>query len=981
MTENNDVMYRLLVQSVVDYAIYMLKPDGTIANWNAGAQRAKGYLPEEIVGKNFALFYSEEDRAKGVPQHGLATAAQTGRYEVEGWRYRKDGSAFWAHVVIDAVRADDGSLIGFAKITRDCTGQKAIQAEQRAQEQKFRLLVEGVTDYAIYMLDPEGHVVNWNAGARRSKGYTADEIVGKHFSVFYSTEDRLAKLPEANLKTAYRTGRFEEQGWRYRKDGTSFLAHVVIDTVHDDDGKLIGYAKITRDCTEQQRLLDEQREREQVFRLLVEGVTDYAIYMLDPQGLVVNWNTGARRAKGYTADEIVGQHFSCFYSAQDRLAGLPDINLNLAKTTGRFDDQGWRYRKDGSAFWAHVVIDAIYNDKRQLLGYAKITRDCTEVREYEQQILRAKDLAEQNSTKMASLSKFLDTIIANIPSSVIVEDVVTREILLMNNRADQLFGLKQNQSNGKKLADCLTPEMGEYFSQLSTAAQRNEGLHKNEQLLNTRGGERIISASASIIRGNDARTNYVLLIADDVTDQRAADARIHHMAHHDNLTSLPNRVLFSQRLNEALRQDREAGKLTAMLGLDLDNFKNVNDALGHQVGDDLLRAVASRLRSVLRDKDTLARNGGDEFTIVLPSLAQQEEAEAIARRLIEVTSQSFNIDGHNLSVGLSIGIAIGGRDLATPEHLLRCADMALYEAKRNGRNRFEHFSAEMGEAASLRRLIENDLREAITLKHLKLYYQPITDNFGRDIIGYEALMRWHHPVKGLIMPLEFIPIAEETGLIHSLGAYALYEACREAAAWPANQSVAVNLSPLQFKNSSLVSVVEAALKESGLAPHRLEVEITESVLLDNTLVNIRTLQKLKALGVRIALDDFGTGYSSLSYLRSFPFDKIKIDKSFINDMKDSREALAIIRAITGMSRSLDIQITAEGVESNEQFEQLKSEGCTLFQGYFFGRPQPSETRLKMFHPPERFAEKAESSSEISTVGPESFPTGNILTQP
>jgi len=961
MNNNDDVMYRLLVQSVAGYAIYMLTPDGTVANWNTGAERAKGYVAQEIVGKNFSCFYSEEEQDKGVPQRNLASARKIGRYETEGWRYRKDGSAFWAHVVIDAI-VDNGELIGFAKITRDCTEQQAQLAEQRAQEQKFRLLVEGVTDYAIYMLDQDGYVVNWNEGARRSKGYTAEEIVGKHFSCFYSTQDRLAKLPETNLKTAYRTGRFEEQGWRYRKDGTSFWAHVVIDAVYDDDGKLIGYAKITRDCTEQQRTLREQREREQVFRLLVEGVTDYAIYMLDPKGHVVNWNAGAHRAKGYTADEIVGKHFSCFYSAQDRLACLPDNNLSIAKTVGRFEDQGWRYRKDGSAFWGHVVIEAIYNDEGNLLGFAKITRDCTELREYEQQILRAKDLAEQNSARMASLSKFLDTIIANIPSCVIVEDVVSREVLLLNSKAEQLLGVKTKEITGKKLDSFMPSELSSYFSQLATAAQRNEGLHKNEQLLRTRGGERIINASASIINGNDARNSYVLLIADDVTDQRAADARIHHMAHHDNLTSLPNRVLFSQRLNEALRKDFDAGKQTAALCLDLDNFKNVNDALGHQVGDDLLRAVASRLRSVLREQDTLARNGGDEFSIVLPGLTQVEEAEAVASRLIDAIRPIFNVDGHNLTVGLSIGISLASAGLTTPDELLRCADMALYEAKRNGRNRFEHFSSEMGEAASKRRMIENDLREAMTHRHLKLYYQPITDGEGQKIISYEALMRWHHPRQGLIMPLDFIPVAEETGLIHSLGAFALHEACREAVKWPEDQSVAVNLSPLQFKNSSLVSVVEAALTDSGLAPYRLEVEITESVLLDNTLVNIRILQKLKKLGVRIALDDFGTGYSSLSYLRSFPFDKIKIDKSFINDMKDSREALAIIRAITGMSRSLDIQITAEGVENSEQFEQLKIEGCTLFQGYYFGRPQPSETRLKLFNSTEKLAGENHSSS-------------------
>ncbi|MEN5018487.1 EAL domain-containing protein [Erwinia sp. Eh17-17] len=685
-----------------------------------------------------------------------------------------------------------------------------------------------------------------------------------------------------------------------------------------------------------------------MYRLLVQSVVDYAIYMLTPDGTVANWNPGAQRAKGYLPAEIVGKNFSCFYSEEDRHKGVPQRGLQIACDTGRYETKGWRYRKDGSAFWAHVMIDAIRNDDGQLIGYAKITRDCTEVREYEQQILRAKDLAEQNSEQTASLSTFLDTIIANIPSCVIVEDVVSREILLINSKAEKLLGGTQRDFIGKRAPECMTAAMGEYFMQLSDAAQRKEGMQRNERLLATPCGERIISASASIIRGNDEHHNYVLLIADDVTDQRAADAQIHHMAHHDNLTSLPNRVLFSQRLTQALREDRDARRKTATLGLDLDNFKNVNDALGHQVGDELLRSVAVRLRAVLRDQDTLARSGGDEFSIVLPGLTHQQEAEAVASRLIETIRPPFSVDGHNLSVGLSVGIAIADSGMTTPDELLRCADMALYEAKRNGRNRYEHFTPAMSDMAQKRRVIENDLREAITSRQLKLYYQPITDHQHREVIGYEALMRWQHPQKGLIMPLDFIPIAEETGLIHSLGAYALHEACREAATWPGDQSVAVNLSPLQFKNSALVSVVEAALKDSGLAPHRLEVEITESVLLDDSLVNIHILQKLKALGVRIALDDFGTGYSSLSYLRSFPFDKIKIDKSFINDMHDSREALAIIRAITGMSRSLDIQITAEGVESNEQFERLKAEGCTLFQGYYFGRPQPSESRLQTF---------------------------------
>ncbi len=944
MNNNSDVMYRLLVQSVVDYAIYMLKPDGTVANWNAGAQRAKGYTPDEIVGKNFALFYSEEDRKNGAPQRGLAIATATGRFETEGWRYRKDGSAFWAHVVIDAIRDEFGELLGFAKITRDCTEQQEQQRKQREQEQRFRMLVEGVSDYAIYMLDLDGNVENWNVGAQRAKGYVAEEIVGQHFSRFYSAQDRLNHIPEKNLTTAFKTGRFEDEGYRYRKDGSAFWAHVIIDAIRDDAGKLIGYAKITRDCTEQQALLRKQHEQEKNFRLLVEGVRDYAIYMLDVQGRVVNWNNGAQRAKGYVADEIVGQHFSVFYSSAERNANAPEANLGIALKTGRFEDEGWRYRKDGSAFWAHVVIEAIRDESGKLIGFAKITRDITERRENEQQLLRARDLAQSQSAKMSELSGFLDTIISNIPSCVIVEDAISREILMVNDKAEQLFGVNKALIMHKRPHECMSAELGDYFNSLADVALRSEGIHSREQLLLTAGGERILHTRATTISGKDMRQNYVMLIVEDVTDQREADARIRHMAHHDNLTSLPNRALFRQKLSEALRVDNQNNQVSATLCLDLDNFKNVNDALGHQIGDDLLRVVAKRLRSALRDHDTLARIGGDEFAIVLPNVRSADEAAVVAQRLIEVIRPPINVEGHNLSVGLSVGIALTSQATNTPEHMLRCADMALYEAKRNGRNRFEHFTIEMDDQARSRRVIENDLRDAISGRQLKLYYQPITDEKG--IIGYEALMRWHHPIKGLIMPNDFIPIAEETGLIHMLGAYALYEACREAQSWNTEQSVSVNLSPLQFKNSSLVSVVEGALRESGLAPHRLEVEITESVLLDDTLGNIRTLQSLKTLGVQIALDDFGTGYSSLSYLRSFPFDKIKIDKSFINDMGDSREALAIIRAITGMSRSLDIQITAEGVESGEQYAKLREEGCTLFQGYFFGRPQPSELRLK-----------------------------------
>jgi diguanylate cyclase (GGDEF)-like protein/PAS domain S-box-containing protein len=810
----------------------------------------------------------------------------------------------------------------------------------------YRLLVQSVIDYAIYMLTPDGIVSNWNAGAQRAKGYRAEEIVGEHFSRFYSAAEQSAGLPQKGLEIARATGRYEAEGWRLRKDGTSFWAHVVIDAVHDDDGQLIGFAKVTRDCTEQRRLLLEQREQERHFRLLVQGVKDYAIYMLDPQGHVVNWNAGAERAKGYRAEEVVGEHFSLFYTPEDRLAGLPHQCLETARREGRFEAQGIRLRKDGTPFWTSVVIEAINDEDGQLIGFAKITRDITERRQYENDLLQAKELAERQSEKMASLSLFLDSVISNIPSSVIVQDVGSRQILLANPQAERLFGGERRQMVGRSVRECLTPVMAEHVEQLTQHCVEHDGLHLSQQRLDTALGPRTLRTRSLLGQSPEASGRYVLQIAEDVTDEIAAHAQIHHMAHHDELTGLPNRTLFHSRLEQALQEDHESERLTAALCLDLDNFKNINDALGHAFGDRLLRALGQRLRGALRDQDTLARLGGDEFAIVLPHLANASDAQATAQRLIDVVAPAFMIDGQSFCVGLSVGIALAPSDHSSAAQLLRYADMALYQAKRNGRNRYEHFHAELDEAARRRRVMETELRTALHLGQLKLYYQPIVDKQTQQISGYEALMRWEHPSNGLILPMDFIPIAEDTGLIHEVGARALNLACQEAVRWPEGQSVAVNLSPVQFKNSELVNVVALALADSGLAPSRLELEITESVLLENSEGNVRTLRALKALGVCIALDDFGTGYSSLGYLRSFPFDRIKIDKSFVHDMGESREALSIVRAITGMSSSLLIKTTAEGVETREQLEQLSAEGCSHFQGYLFGRPVPASERCR-----------------------------------
>ena len=683
-----------------------------------------------------------------------------------------------------------------------------------------------------------------------------------------------------------------------------------------------------------------------MYRLLIQSVVDYAIYLLTPEGIVANWNPGAQRAKGYFAEEIVGKHYSLFYSEADRAAGLPEQNLEQARQTGRFEEVGVRLRKDGSAFHAHVVIDAVRDDAGKLVGFAKVTRDISERRQQELELLQAKELAEQYSQEMANLSQFLDSVIANIPASVIVQDLETQRILLANQQAERLFGGPDCSMIGRLPGECMAPGAADYLEQqLGRGARSSKGFAA-ETRVDTLCGPRTLRSRALLSQNREGQADYVLFVAEDATEELAAHAQIHHMAHHDALTGLPNRTLFNERLKQALVRGHEHDRLTAALCLDLDNFKNINDSLGHAFGDKLLRALGKRLRRELREHDTLARLGGDEFAVVLAGLEHRDAACHTAQRLIEAISPPFQIEGHQFSVGVSIGIALSPDDNDQAEQLLGYADMALYEAKRNGRNRYECFNVELDVAARQRRLVETDLRTALHLGQLHLHYQPVVDQQTNSVTGYEALLRWEHPTRGMVMPMDFIPIAEETGLIHELGTRALNLACQEAASWDSEQTVSVNLSPVQFKNGNLVHIVSLALADSGLPAQRLELEITESVLLGNSEENVRTLRALKDLGVSISLDDFGTGYSSLGYLRSFPFDRIKIDKSFVHDMCESREAMSIIRAITELSNSLMIKTTAEGVESEEQMQRLAAEGCSHFQGYLYGRPAPASERLK-----------------------------------
>jgi diguanylate cyclase (GGDEF)-like protein len=436
-------------------------------------------------------------------------------------------------------------------------------------------------------------------------------------------------------------------------------------------------------------------------------------------------------------------------------------------------------------------------------------------------------------------------------------------------------------------------------------------------------------------------TGGAVTIHMDVTEKRNSEKQIAFLAHHDPLTGLANRVQLREHIEKTLENVRRGGT-ASVLCLDLDNFKVVNDTLGHSVGDALLGAVSKRLRNLVRDRDLVSRTGGDEFSIVQSGMELPMEASAaLAARIVEALSVPFELGDHNVVIGASVGIAIAPDDGDSADQLLKNADMALYRSKEEGRGRFHFFEPEMDIKAQTRRVLELDLRNAIAAEEFEVFYQPIVNLAENRITGFEALLRWNHPTRGRVPPNDFIPLAEETGLIGAIGEWVIRQACAEAMKWPSDMRVAVNVSPVQFRNKTLVLAVVSALAASGLRPDLLELEITETVLMNNNEATLAALHQLRDLGVRISMDDFGTGYSSLSYLRSFPFDKIKIDQSFVRDLAERPDSIAIIRAVTGLGQSYGITTTAEGVETQEQLDQMRAEGCSEVQGYFYSKPVPA----------------------------------------
>ncbi|MDB5604156.1 MAG: diguanylate cyclase [Bradyrhizobium sp.] len=570
-------------------------------------------------------------------------------------------------------------------------------------------------------------------------------------------------------------------------------------------------------------------------------------------------------------------------------------------------------------------------------------------------IVRKLSKQHQNSERRLALEKErLDTAINNMTQGLLLYDSDAR-IVLRNQRYLDMYNLSPDVAKPgchfrdliayRKATGSFKGDVDEFCSNVLRNVAANKATHS---IIETYDGRWVEIVNQPLKGGGWVATQ------EDITERRRAEKKIAHLAHYDALTDLPNRVLFREQLERELERTRR-GEQLAILYIDIDEFKSVNDSLGHPVGDELLKAVASRLRNCVRETDFVARLGGDEFAIVQTGISQPSDVMELVRRIYEAICEPCECLGHHVATDASIGIALAPHDGTDLDQLLKSADLAMYGAKADGRRTYRFFEPEMDARVKARRTLELDIRQAIVDGAFELHYQPVVDLRSGEVVGCEALLRWRHPVRGMISPAEFIPVAEETGLICEIGEWVLATACAEAKDWPPNVKVAVNVSPVQFKSHTFALKVADVLSTTGLAANRLELEITEAVLIRDDDAALTMLQQLRAIGVRIALDDFGTGYSSLSYLRRFPFDKIKIDRCFVDDIAETTGSSSIVQAVINIANAQNMTTTAEGVETEQQKQMLCDLGCTEMQGFLFSRPRPVAEIRTLLSPADRVA--------------------------
>ncbi|MCK2057229.1 EAL domain-containing protein [Methylobacterium sp. 37f] len=812
-------------------------------------------------------------------------------------------------------------------------------------EGAYRRVLESAQD-AFISMDAEGVITRWNTVAEELFGWTAKEAVGRFLSETIVPE-KLRAAHDLGMRRYLRTGRSAIVGNRQmqvaaiKRDGTEFPIEMAMSADRCDG--VVTFNAFLRDVSERKEWETSLQASEARYRLLADNATDMIVWA-DGEGYRRYVSPACKAMFGYEEAELIGTKVADFIHPDDAAMVFGTIRRVAAGELTRGVVSARHRHRNGSWVWVETALNAAFKSGTSAPdGYVAVVREITERRAIEEE-------KRQGEARLRASEERLALALENGSDGIWDWSVHDQELWF----ADSLLGMlgfspgdiPVSIATWTALIHPADREMAQrqFYNHLKGLTATYECEHR----LRRKDGEFawVLARGRVVHRDQAGRALRVVGTHTDITARKAAEQAIARSARHDALTDLPNRLLFRERLDKVFSEVRAENGGCALLYLDLDRFKSVNDTFGHLAGDTLLIEVARRLTLEVREGDTVVRLGGDEFAILqVEGVNQPASSATLAQRVIEAMAEPFRIEGEQVELGISIGIALAPRDAADADTLIKRADLALYRAKADGRNTRRFYEAAMDEAVEYKRRLEMDLRGALTRGEFEVHYQPIVNATSGGVSSVEALVRWRHPLHGLVSPAAFIPLAEETGLVIPLGEWVLQAACEAASTWPVGVSVAVNVSAMQFRKGGLPEAVMRALTASNLPANRLELEITESVLMQDGPDVIDTLHILRNFGVRTALDDFGTGYSSLSYLRRFPFDKLKIDRAFVQDI-DSPSTAAIVSAIVKLGVALGMTITAEGIETEDQLAAVRRHGCNEIQGYFFSKPLTMEDLIQ-----------------------------------
>jgi diguanylate cyclase (GGDEF)-like protein/PAS domain S-box-containing protein len=944
LLRNSEARLRALIDGLgASLFVGLLTPEGILIEANQPALEAAGLKREDVLGKPFEetywWAYSEEVQRQLREAIRRAAGGENSRYDV---RVRGAGDRF---IDIDfslrSLRNDAGQVVLLVPSASVITERKRTEEALRASEERLRLFIEHAPA-ALAMFDRE---MRYLAASRRwltdyGLGDSGDIAGRSHYEVFPEIPDRWKAIHRRGLSGE--VVRADEDRFE-RRDGRAQWLRWEVRPWLAASGGVGGIVIFTEDITEHKRVEEELRQASRKIQGIFAASTELAIVATALDGTIAVFNSGAERMLGYTAAEMIGlQTPEIFHLADEveargaelsREHGWPihgfDVFVEEARR-GCPESREWTYvRKDGVRLAVNLVITAVRDEQGAMCGFLGIASDIT-----------ARKRAEQRLRQAAA-------VIESTREGVMVTDPDQR-ILMINRAFAEITGHTEAETLGKTPSLLSSGRHDRDFYAAMWASIQATG-HWQGEIWNRRKNGEVYPCLLSISAVTDESgrlTGYVGVFA-DISRLKSSEAELEFLAYHDPLTRLPNRWLLMSRIEHAIEWARRQNQQLALLMLDLDHFKDINDSFGHLVGDDLLRQVAARLEACRRSVDTVTRLGGDEFAVLLEEIAHPEDAARVADEIVAVLNEPWQLDSLvEVRLGASVGISLFPQHGRSAIELLQHADAALYQAKAEGRGRFKYFSEDLTHAARERIDLEARLRRAIARNELRVHYQPQVDIASDRIVGAEALVRWQDPDRGLIPPGRFIPVAEVTGLIGAVGEWVLKETCAQGRRWIEAGlpplTLAVNVSPQQFLQGDLAAVVENSLAATGFPADRLELELTESALMKRQQETVGMLGRLRAVGVRLAIDDFGTGYSSLAYLKRFPLDVLKIDKSFVDDLPDSQDDREIAATIVAIARTLRLKVLAEGVETAEQLAFLKDQGCDFYQGYLKSPPLPAE---------------------------------------